>query len=54
MFEKGSVQSSSTKVASTVKEQINVMRGLRKALIGRPAITVLQLLCRVNTVDSIE
>ena len=39
---------------STVKEQIYVVRGLRKALIGRPAITVLQLLCRVNKVDSIK
>ena len=33
---------------STVKEQIYVVRGLRKALIGRPAIKVLQLLSCVN------
>ena len=39
---------------STVKEQIYVVRGLLKALIGCPAITALQLLCRVNTVDSIK
>ena len=39
---------------STVKEQIYVVRGLQKALIGHAAITVLQLLCCVNTVDSIK
>ena len=39
---------------STVKEQIYVVRGRQKALIGRPAITVLQLVCHVNTVDSIK
>ena len=31
-----------------MKEQIYVVRGLRKALIGRPAITALQLLSCVN------
>ena len=37
---------------STVKEVMYVVKGLRKALIGRPAITALQLVSRVNTVDS--
>ena len=37
---------------STVDEIIYVVNGLRKALIGRPAITALQLVSRVNNIDS--
>ena len=36
---------------NTVKEVIYVVKGLRKALVGRPAITALQLVSQVNTVD---
>ena len=51
MFVDSFVQLSYTKVVATVKEPIFVVRGLWKALIGHPA---LQLICRVNTVDSIK
>ena len=36
---------------NTVEEVIYVVKGLRKALIGRPAITSLQLVSQVNQVD---
>ena len=36
---------------NTVKEVIYVVKGLRKALVGRPAITALQLVSQVNAVD---
>lgn len=39
---------------SIAKEVIYVVKGLRKALIGRPAITMLQLVSQVNAIDSIK
>ena len=37
-----------------VEEVIYVVKGLRKPLIGRPAITALQLVSRVNAIDSTQ
>ena len=39
---------------NSVEQDIYVIKGLRKPLIGRPAITALQLVNRVNTIDSIK
>ena len=39
---------------NNVWQNVYVVKGLRKLLIGRPAITALQLICFVNTVDSFK
>ena len=39
---------------SIAKETIYIVKGLRKVLIGRPAITALKLISRINTVDSVK
>ena len=50
MFVDNSVQLSSTKVHSTVTELANLCsESPAKALIGDPAITVLKLICCVNS-----
>jgi len=39
---------------NSAEQDIYVVKGLRKPLIGRPAITALQLVSRVNTIDSVK
>ena len=39
---------------NTVKQDVYVVKGLRKPLIGRPAITALKLVSQVNTVNSYQ
>ena len=39
---------------NSVVQVIYVVKGLRKPLIGSPAITALQLVNRVNTIDSVK
>ena len=36
-----------------MQDVVYVVKGLRKALIGRPAITALQLVSRINAIDSV-
>ena len=40
--------------SKTVQEVVYVVKGLRKALIGRPAIIALQLVSRINAIDSVR
>ncbi len=51
---KGQFTATLTKGDKEVKEDIFVVRRLRKALLGRPAIESLGLLCRVNAVQSMS
>ena len=39
--------------SKTVQDVVYVVKGLHKAFIGRPAITVLQLVSHINAIDSV-